>query len=188
MQAYGSGTVRPLQAALCQSWCPSSVPTVCSCLNRNILIVSRSPRMCTTNAVNFPRITCSVEWTINWWQRKIWITYVTSPKLWPFVRELLPNQLRFSLFVKMGFAPEVQVEGARESDRSKEKNGFVAGKHINKESKWWFQRSKKDWTAWFDFFCVMHSTVFIFWKYTRPSWLWATKVLKLLLSGNFDQG
>ena len=55
--------------------------------------------------------------------------------------------MRFSLFVKMGFAPEVQVEGARESDRSKEKNGFVAGKHINKESKWWFQRSKKDWTA-----------------------------------------
>jgi hypothetical protein len=48
---------------------------------------------------------------------------------------------------QLGFSPEAKVEGAKEKDRTKEKQGFVAGKHINKESKWWFQRSKKDWTA-----------------------------------------
>jgi len=47
----------------------------------------------------------------------------------------------------MGFSPDSQVEGARENQRLKEKQGFIAGKHINKESKWWFQRSKKDWQA-----------------------------------------
>lgn len=49
--------------------------------------------------------------------------------------------------LQMGFSPGVNVEGAKENDRSKEKQGFVAGKHINKESKWWFQRSKRDWWA-----------------------------------------
>jgi hypothetical protein len=45
----------------------------------------------------------------------------------------------------MGFAQDKQVVGAQENDRAKEKAGFVAGKHINKKSTWWFQRSKKDW-------------------------------------------
>ncbi|CAB9523780.1 oxidase assembly protein COX19 [Seminavis robusta] len=47
----------------------------------------------------------------------------------------------------LGFSPEAKVEGAKECDKSKEKNGFVAGKHIDKGSKWWFQKSKKDWSA-----------------------------------------
>ena len=39
----------------------------------------------------------------------------------------------------MGYSQ--QVTGAREYDNSKEKAGFVAGKHIAKESKWWWERS-----------------------------------------------
>jgi hypothetical protein len=35
--------------------------------------------------------------------------------------------------------------GAHEYDKAKEKAGFVAGKHIHKKSKWWFQTAKKDW-------------------------------------------
>jgi cytochrome c oxidase assembly protein subunit 19 len=33
------------------------------------------------------------------------------------------------------------VEGATEYDSAKEKAGFVAGKHISRESKWWWERS-----------------------------------------------
>ena len=49
--------------------------------------------------------------------------------------------------IQMGFSEEAKVEGARENDRAKEKQGFVAGKHINKKSDWWFQRSKKGWSG-----------------------------------------
>ena len=38
---------------------------------RNIWIVLKTPRMFITNANNFPRITCNVEWTTSLWQRKI---------------------------------------------------------------------------------------------------------------------
>ena len=45
----------------------------------------------------------------------------------------------------MGYSQE--VVGAKEYDKAKEKAGFVAGKHINKEGRWWFQKSgKKDWS------------------------------------------
>jgi len=40
----------------------------------------------------------------------------------------------------MGYSPECQVENASEYDKSKEKEGFIAGKHIEKPMKWWFQR------------------------------------------------
>ena len=30
---------------------------------------------------------------------------------------------------------------------AKEKAGFVAGKHINKRTKWWFERSRKEWVG-----------------------------------------
>lgn len=47
---------------------------------------------------------------------------------------------------QMGFSSETQVEGAREYDNSKEKAGFVAGKHISKDTKWWWERAgAKDW-------------------------------------------
>jgi cytochrome c oxidase assembly protein subunit 19 len=41
---------------------------------------------------------------------------------------------------QLGFSKDAVVEGAREYDSSKEKAGFTAGKHISKESKWWWQR------------------------------------------------
>lgn len=41
---------------------------------------------------------------------------------------------------QLGFSEDARVEGAREYDNSKEKAGFIAGKHISKESKWWWQR------------------------------------------------
>jgi len=40
----------------------------------------------------------------------------------------------------MGFAKDVEVEGAALYDKSKEKQGYIAGKHIEKPMKWWFQR------------------------------------------------
>lgn len=45
----------------------------------------------------------------------------------------------------LGYSKEKQVVGAHEYDKAKEKAGFVAGKHIQKKTKWWFQSSKKDW-------------------------------------------
>lgn len=47
----------------------------------------------------------------------------------------------------MGYAKEKDVVGAQEYDKAKEKAGFVAGKHINKQSKWWFQFSKNKWVG-----------------------------------------
>jgi len=47
----------------------------------------------------------------------------------------------------MGFSEDAKVGGAHENDRKKEKEGFVAGKHINKSSKWWFQGGRKGWTG-----------------------------------------
>lgn len=41
---------------------------------------------------------------------------------------------------RMGFGEDRKVKGAKEYDQAKEKEGFVAGKHISRESKWWFQR------------------------------------------------
>ena len=40
----------------------------------------------------------------------------------------------------MGYSNECQVGNASEYDKSKEKEGFIAGKHIEKPMKWWFQR------------------------------------------------
>lgn len=46
----------------------------------------------------------------------------------------------------LGYGEDKKVVGAHEYDKAKEKAGFIAGKHIEKKSKWWFQSSKKDWT------------------------------------------
>lgn len=40
----------------------------------------------------------------------------------------------------LGYSKEATVQGAKEYDFAKEKEGFVAGKHIDKEFKWFFQR------------------------------------------------
>ena len=48
--------------------------------------------------------------------------------------------------MQLGYGEDKQVVGAHEYDKAKEKAGFIAGKHIEKKSKWWFQSSKKDWT------------------------------------------
>lgn len=47
----------------------------------------------------------------------------------------------------MGYSKEQEVVGAHEYDKAKEKAGFVAGKHIHKQSRWWFQPSKSKWTS-----------------------------------------
>lgn len=41
---------------------------------------------------------------------------------------------------QMGFSDDTRVKGAKEYDMSKEKEGFIAGKHISKTPKWWWQR------------------------------------------------
>ena len=40
----------------------------------------------------------------------------------------------------MGYSNEARVDSAEEYDKAKEKGGYVAGKHINKKMKWWFER------------------------------------------------
>jgi cytochrome c oxidase assembly protein subunit 19 len=47
----------------------------------------------------------------------------------------------------MGYSEDQKVVEAREYDGRKEREGFVAGKHIQKQSKWWFQKGKRDWEA-----------------------------------------
>ena len=46
---------------------------------------------------------------------------------------------------EMGYGKDQEVRGAKEYDKSKEKNGYVAGKHIDKASEWWWQKTKRDW-------------------------------------------
>lgn len=47
----------------------------------------------------------------------------------------------------LGYSEEQKVKGAKEYDMAKEKEGYVAGKHISKANRWWWQKSeKKDWT------------------------------------------
>mmetsp|Transcript_32609 Transcript_32609/g.49141 ORF Transcript_32609/g.49141 Transcript_32609/m.49141 type:complete len:122 (-) Transcript_32609:1489-1854(-) len=46
---------------------------------------------------------------------------------------------------EMGFGRDQKVVGAEEYDKSKEKAGFVAGKHIDKPNSWWWERKRKDW-------------------------------------------
>jgi hypothetical protein len=41
----------------------------------------------------------------------------------------------------LGYSVDRSVEGAREYDKSKEMTGFIAGKHISKESHWWWEKS-----------------------------------------------
>ena len=47
----------------------------------------------------------------------------------------------------MGYAKDKDVVGAQEYDKAKEKAGFVAGKHINKQSRWWVQVHKGKWVG-----------------------------------------
>jgi cytochrome c oxidase assembly protein subunit 19 len=48
----------------------------------------------------------------------------------------------------LGFAKEDAVVGATEYDSAKEKAGFTAGKHISRESKWWWEGGgNKKWTS-----------------------------------------
>uniref|UniRef100_A0A7S2WGM6 CHCH domain-containing protein n=1 Tax=Eucampia antarctica TaxID=49252 RepID=A0A7S2WGM6_9STRA len=41
---------------------------------------------------------------------------------------------------ELGYSKDAKVQNAEEYDKSKEKGGYVAGKHLNKPIKWWFQR------------------------------------------------
>lgn len=46
----------------------------------------------------------------------------------------------------MGYSTEAIVTGAVEYDKSKERDGYVAGKHMDAPSKWWWQKGLgKDW-------------------------------------------
>jgi len=46
---------------------------------------------------------------------------------------------------ELGYASNQQVVGAHEYDKSKEKAGFIAGKHIDKPNDWWFQKKGRSW-------------------------------------------
>ena len=39
----------------------------------------------------------------------------------------------------LGFSKDAQVKLPVEYDKSKEKDGYVAGKHLNKPLRWWWQ-------------------------------------------------
>lgn len=70
-----------------------------------------------------------------------------------FSREYLQCRMDVGLMSQenldqMGFSEDQKVKDPKEYDRAKEKAGFVAGKHITKEAKWWWQKSdRKDWEA-----------------------------------------
>ena len=40
----------------------------------------------------------------------------------------------------LGYASSSKIDKVVEYDKAKERNGFVAGKHIDKPIKWWFQK------------------------------------------------
>ena len=46
--------------------------------------------------------------------------------------------------MKMGFSNEAKVNSAEEYDKAKEKEGYIAGKHIAEKTKWWFQRQQQN--------------------------------------------
>lgn len=61
-----------------------------------------------------------------------------------FSKDYLQCRMDHDLMAKesmnsLGFAGK--VKDAKEYDLRKEKEGFTAGKHISKESKWWWQSS-----------------------------------------------
>lgn len=68
-----------------------------------------------------------------------------------FSKEYLTCRMEHDLMAKedlnnLGYSEMAAVKGAKEYDNSKEKAGYVAGKHIAKESKWFWQKSdKKSW-------------------------------------------
>lgn len=50
-------------------------------------------------------------------------------------RELMANEN----LDQLGFSKDAQVKHPVEYDKSKEKDGYVAGKHLDKPLKWWWQ-------------------------------------------------
>ena len=42
--------------------------------------------------------------------------------------------------MKMGYSDDAEVKDPTEYDKSKERSGYIAGKHIDGNMKWWFQR------------------------------------------------
>lgn len=49
---------------------------------------------------------------------------------------------------EMGYGEEQRVKGeVTVYDKSKERAGYVAGKHIEKPNEWWWQRKKRDWNS-----------------------------------------
>jgi hypothetical protein len=59
-----------------------------------------------------------------------------------------PTKTKNKQKIKMGYAKDKAVVGAHEYDKAKEKAGFIAGKHIHKKSKWWFQSSPAKQNNW----------------------------------------
>jgi cytochrome c oxidase assembly protein subunit 19 len=47
----------------------------------------------------------------------------------------------------MGYSEAAQVKIAVEYDKSKERNGYIAGKHMDAPSKWWWQKEQKSWKS-----------------------------------------
>lgn len=48
---------------------------------------------------------------------------------------------------EMGFGEKQKVVGAEEYDKSKEKAGFIAGKHIHKPNEWFWVKKTRDWKS-----------------------------------------
>ena len=66
-----------------------------------------------------------------------------------FSKEYLQCRMDHQLMSKenldtMGYGENQKVIGAEEYDKSKERNGFVAGKHIAQSNTYWFWQQKKN--------------------------------------------
>ena len=78
----------------------------------------------------------------------------THHKCRDFSRNYLQCRMNHDLMSKenldhLGFAPNIIVKGATEYDKSKEIGGYVAGKHISKQSNWWFTRPFWKSNSWY---------------------------------------
>ena len=48
--------------------------------------------------------------------------------------------MSYDINQQLGYSEEAKVDKAVDYDKAKEKEGYIAGKHIDGRMKWWFQR------------------------------------------------
>jgi len=68
---------------------------------------------------------------------KVRLLFLNSVKFWSSIYHL---DSHYFIIIQLGYSEDAKIESAVEYDKLKEKEGYVAGKHIDGRVKWWFQR------------------------------------------------